>query len=210
MDFAKMQERAKPLAEKYQDIMDWVRPQMSEKRFNHSLGVAELAVYFADKLGASADDCFVAGICHDIAKELPKDEQRAILQNSAFVTDLEIMEHDQLWHAIVGALILKKHIKEFPCITLGVVAATFRHTLGRVGMEPVEEIIYLADMIEKNRSWDGVDELRAAAEEDFYRGMALSFKMSIDHHLQNGRYLHPVAWDCFEHYAKHLPKEEKE
>ena len=68
--------------------------------------------------------------------------------------------------------------------------------------------MYFADMIEKNRSWDGVDDLRAAAEKDFYAGMALSFKMTIDHHSKNGRYLHPVAWDCFEQYSPYLPKEE--
>ena len=206
MDFVKMAENAKPLAEKYQYFIDWVKPQMSEKRFAHSMGVAELAAYFAEKIGANVDDCFVAGVCHDIAKELPKEEQKAILQASAFVTDLEIMNHDPLWHAIAGALILKKHITDFPCITLNVVAATFRHTLGRKYMSKEEECVFLADMIEKNRVWDGAEELRAAAEKDFYQGMALAFKMIIDYNTQDGKYLHPVAWDCFEQYAKYLPQ----
>ncbi|MGI5825147.1 MAG: bis(5'-nucleosyl)-tetraphosphatase (symmetrical) YqeK [Bacillota bacterium] len=208
MDFIKMQRETEPLVEKYQYFIDWVKPQMSEKRFVHSMGVAELAVYFAKKIGANVDDCFVAGVCHDIAKDLPKEEQKALLQASAFVTDLEIMNHDPLWHAIAGALILKKHIKEYPCITLNVVSATFRHTLGRKDMSKEEECVFLADMIEKNRSWDGADKLRAVAERDFYAGMALAFKMTIDYQTQNNKYLHPVAWDCFEQYAEYLPKEE--
>lgn len=208
MNFQKLQQDVEPLVEKYQYFINWVKPQMSEERFVHSMGVAELAVYFAKKIGANIDDCFVAGVCHDIAKDLPKEEQKAILQASAFVTDLDIMNHEPLWHAIVGALILKKHIKEYPCITLNVVAATFRHTLGRKDMSKEEECVFLADMIEKNRHWDGVEELRETAEKDFYAGMALAFKMTIDHQIKNGKYLHPVAWDCFEQYAKYLPKEE--
>ena len=207
MDFAKMQENVAPYIEKHQAFIDWVKPQMSEKRFNHSMGVAELAVYFGEKIGADLDDCFVAGIGHDIAKEMPKDEQKEIMQKSAFVTDLEIMNHDQFWHAIVGALTLKKYMKEFPCITIGVIGATFRHTLGRRDMEKTEECVFLADMIERNRNWDGVEELRAAAEKDFYYGMAMAFKMTIDHLVKKGEYLHPVAWDCFEQYAKYLPQE---
>lgn len=204
-----MREDAVPYVEKYRDFIDWIKPKMSEKRFNHSMGVAELALYFGKQIGADLDDCFVAGIGHDIAKEMPKEEQKAIIQKSAFVTDLDIMKHDRFWHAIVGALVLKKHMKEFPCITIGVIGATFRHTLGRCDMEKAEECVFLADMIEKNRNWQGVEELRAAAEKDFYCGMATAFKMTIDHLVAKGEFLHPVAWDCFEQYAKYLPKEDK-
>lgn len=208
LDFAAMERDTAPLVEKYRDFIAWVKPQMSESRFYHSLGVAELAVYFAKKIGADVDDCFVAGICHDIAKDLPKEEQKQILQKSAFVTDLAIMEHPPLWHAIAGALILKKHRNEFSCITLNVIAATFRHTLGRKDMSKEEECVFLADMLEKNRQWDGVETLRAAAEQDFYSGMALAFRMTIDYHTKTQTYLHPVAWECFDRYAQYLPKEE--
>ena len=52
-----------------------VRPFLSEKRFYHSECVAAEAEKLAKHYGADPETAWVAGILHDIMKELPPEEQ---------------------------------------------------------------------------------------------------------------------------------------
>ena len=45
--------------------------KLSKKRFIHTLGVVESAVYLAKKYGANVEDARLAALLHDCAKELP-------------------------------------------------------------------------------------------------------------------------------------------
>ena len=51
-----------------------VRPFLSEKRFYHSECVAAEAEKLAKHYGADPETAWVAGILHDIMKELPPEE----------------------------------------------------------------------------------------------------------------------------------------
>lgn len=57
---------------KYEVIYNDAKISLSEKRFRHSEGVAERAVEYAKIYGANIEEAKLAGIAHDIAKEIPK------------------------------------------------------------------------------------------------------------------------------------------
>ena len=48
------------------------------------------------------------------------------------------------------------------------------HTTGRVGMSLLEKIVFMADVLEKSRTFDGVEKLREITEVDFEKGFRLS------------------------------------
>ena len=58
-------------------------------------------------------------------------------------------------------------------------------------MTTLERIVYLADMIEPSRDYDGVELLRKLAEEDLARAMVAAFDQSIAHVIRCGGLLHP-------------------
>ena len=49
-----------------------IRPMLSDKRYHHSLCVAKEAVRLAMRFGADAEKAELAGILHDITKEIPR------------------------------------------------------------------------------------------------------------------------------------------
>ena len=82
----------------------------------------------------------------------------------------------KLLHSKTGAGIAKY---EFGCDD-EVYGAIYWHTTGKEDMGLLEKVIYMADYIEPNRDFEGVEELRRLAYEDLDRALEMGFKMSID------------------------------
>ena len=59
----------------HKDYKAVIKPFLSEKRYRHSLAVAEEAVHLAKKYGADEEKAYTAGILHDIMKDMPPEEQ---------------------------------------------------------------------------------------------------------------------------------------
>ena len=57
-------------------------------------------------------------------------------------------------------------------------------------MTLLEKIIYMADYIEPNRDFEGVDTLRALAYEDLDRAMLLGLEMSLEDIAEQGNPVH--------------------
>ena len=60
----------------------YLREHLSKKRYTHSLNVAAAAVELARKYDGDTDKAYTAGLLHDIAKELPAEEQLELVMQS--------------------------------------------------------------------------------------------------------------------------------
>lgn len=87
----------------------------------------------------------------------------------------------QLLHAKTGAAAAQSIFGESDAV----VSAIKYHTTGKPDMTALEKIIYLADMIEPNRTYPGVDAIREAAARDLDAGRAA--RARADHRLFAGR-----------------------
>ena len=65
------------------------------------------------------------------------------------------------------------------------------HTVGKAGMSKLDKIVYIADMIEPMRDFDGVEELRELAYKDLDKAMLAALKDSIDFNLKKQSVIHP-------------------
>ena len=156
----------------------------------HSFGVAEAAARLAETYGIDPALARLAGLLHDWAKPLA-DEQ---LLQAATAHGIPVTEVDAkvpyLLHAPVGAA---QAADALPGLPSEVVRAVERHTLGAVRMSHLDMIVFVADMIEDGRDFDGVEELRAlvgvaSLEELYLAGYASSLMhvISARHHLHPG------------------------
>ena len=59
-----------------------VRSRLSDKRYEHTINVKKMAVKLAKHYGTDPEQAALAALLHDAAKELPKDEMRAIMQRT--------------------------------------------------------------------------------------------------------------------------------
>ena len=89
----------------------------------------------------------------------------------------------KLLHAKTGAAVAERVFGESP----EVCKAIRWHTTGRAGMNTLEKIIYLADYMEPNRDFPGVEKLRAAAQTDLDAAVVLGLEMSVEQLRERGR-----------------------
>jgi predicted HD superfamily hydrolase involved in NAD metabolism len=65
------------------------------------------------------------------------------------------------------------------------------HTVGKAGMTLLEKIIYIADMTEENRDFDGVDELRATVDKDLDETILKSITQQFKLQSERRSVIHP-------------------
>ncbi len=92
-----------------------------------------------------------------------------------------------LLHAKIGADIAKKKYN----FTKDMLDAITYHTVGHIDMSPLSKIVFVADKIEENRSYDGVEELRNLAKEDIDSCILIMLEQAIKKNIEKGVLIHP-------------------
>lgn len=168
----------------------WVASRLSHGRLEHSLRVADEAVRLAVRWGADAEKAKLAGVLHDVARELPYEEMRRIVaEHDIEVTDQELQVRELL-HAPVGAFLVRH---ELGLDDDEVWAAIRYHTTGRAGMSLLEKVVYLADYIEPGRNFPGVDQARRLAEVNLDEAVFWALNQTIDYLAKRGTSAHPFT-----------------
>ena len=72
-----------------------------------------------------------------------------------------------------------------------ILAAIAEHTLGRPGMDKISSIVFIADYIEAGRNFEGIEEIRKAADESLEKAIVAGIDSTIVHVLKKGQPLHP-------------------
>lgn len=165
-----------------------LKGMLSEKRYIHSLGVMETAEKMAMCFGVDPQKAKVAGLLHDCAKGMDKDEMLALCKKLGVKLDPVKREQRSLIHADLGAKMLET---EFGITDPDIISAVEYHTLGRENMTDLEKILYLADVIEPNRKpFEGIDTLRRLCQRNLDCAMLFAIERSIEYVQHRHRKLH--------------------
>ena len=124
-------------------INTWLKENLDDERYEHSIGTAECAKLLAEKYGLDKDKAYFTGLIHDCAKCMSHEVLINILKN----LELEPgeMENPKTHHAPAGAYVAKK---EFGVNDEEILSAIRWHTIGKLNMTLFEKVIFLADKIE--------------------------------------------------------------
>jgi predicted HD superfamily hydrolase involved in NAD metabolism len=170
-----------------------VKEQITERRYIHTLGVVESAIELAERYGADVKKAELAAIFHDYAKFRPKEEMEQII--IAEKMDPALLEYNmELWHAPVGAYLVKKEAGIQDAEILDAIAY---HTSGRVGMSLLDKVVYLADYIEPGRSFPGVDEVRQTAKQNLDHAVIQALRNTVVFLMKRNQAIYP---DTFKTY----------
>lgn len=145
------------------------------KRVPHVMGVEEEAVRLAERWGGDEGMARRAAILHDCTKYLELDDQLRLCRQYGVELDELEQQAVKLLHAKTGACIARDIFGEPD----EVYQAIFWHTTAKADMTLLEKIIYIADYIEPNRDFEGVEELRRLAYEDLDRALLLGVETTI-------------------------------
>jgi nicotinate-nucleotide adenylyltransferase len=169
-------------------IKEIIKDRLTEKRYLHSLAVADEAVVLANRYGCDAAKAYTAGLLHDIMKCAPADEQlAAIAAGGISLTPLELAA-PKLYHAIAGAAYIRT---ELGITDAEIIDAVRYHTTARADMSLLEKVIYLADYTSADRDYSGVEDMREAVRRTLHEAMMIALKFSITDLVQQGRAVHP-------------------
>lgn len=141
-------------------MIDKLDDYLPEKRKRHSLNVAKSAIKLSKLRGCDAEKAEIAGILHDTAKYVKFADVEGYCDKYGIVLDELEKNSTALSHSVLGSYIAKN---EFGIDDEEILGAIRYHTTGKPDMSPLEEVIYLADLIEEGRDYPGVDELREMA-----------------------------------------------
>lgn len=147
----------------YTEILKWLKENLNEERYFHTLGTAECAKGLAEKYTLDCEKAYLAGLLHDCAKCFSNEKLLDIIHKNLDVEECEMLNYKTL-HAPVSAYIAKK---EFNVTDREILSAIRWHTLGKLEMSDFEKIIFLADKIEPNtRDKEYSDKIRLLLDEE--------------------------------------------
>lgn len=172
---------------KTEDYIKILKSRLSEYRFIHSLAVADEAKRLAQRYGEDADRAYLAGLLHDIMKDAPKSEQLEAIEKSGYKMDEVELAEPKLWHAIAGAYYIES---EGLCTDSEIISAVRCHTTGKPSMTLLEKILYVADFTSAERDYDGIEIMRAVADESLEIAMLEGTRFSINSVLQKCGFVH--------------------
>ncbi len=159
--------------------LSWLRDQvvamLDPKRIPHVLGCEDSARSLALRWDLDPEEAAEAGILHDMTKRWSFEEHLAYCEKMGIELDEGEKKNPQLLHARTGAVAAQ----ELFGAPEEICDAIRWHTTGKPIMSSFEKILYLADMIEPNRSFPGVEELRSLAFEDLNLAMCHALERSV-------------------------------
>lgn len=167
-----------------------LKEQLSPKRFEHSLGVAEVSLELASRYGCEARKARLAGLLHDYARGLGDQQLLDLARENDLIRHPLERKVPVLLHGPVGALLVKR---ELGIKDPEILAAISNHTTGSPGMSLMSAIVYLADVIEPARSFPGVERLRELSQQNLHRAVVSAIDCSIRYCLDKGILVHPAS-----------------
>lgn len=166
-------------------IEAYIEKNLSEKRKNHTYGVAETAERLAERYGADKEKARTAALFHDMFRSTSGDILNMYVRQLGL--DSVYLDNPNLAHGPVAAVIMER---DYGISDPDMINAVRYHTTGRADMSLLEKILYLADAIEPQRVYPGVEQARKLAEESLDRACLFSMERSITYIKERGLFLH--------------------
>ncbi|OJF76514.1 MAG: hypothetical protein BKP49_06695 [Treponema sp. CETP13] len=138
----------KEMKQLIENVKQYAMGYESQKRYKHSVRVAKMARKIAKKYSIDADKAYLAGISHDLCKEMSSEA----IKNFAKADGLPITAIEEkkpsLLHGRAAAIVVQKffHIEDFD-----IIEAIRYHTFGKANMSTLAKIVYISDKIEPKR-----------------------------------------------------------
>ncbi len=173
------------------DMYPRLRETLSDRRLQHSLLVMYTARRLAALHGVSIETAAMAAFLHDCAKCMPLSALQKIARENRLLLDKETLQSENLLHGPVGAVVAEK---EYGVSDPNILSAIRCHTTGKIGMLPLDMIVFLADKIEPSRrSYPALENVRGLAEEDLVAATRYSLESTLEYVTRQKTMPHPLT-----------------
>ncbi|MBF7094378.1 bis(5'-nucleosyl)-tetraphosphatase (symmetrical) YqeK [Streptococcus sp. HF-1907] len=178
-------------------LLEKVQSVMSDKRFRHVLGVERAAQELAELHNYDVEKAGLAGLLHDYAKEVADADFLALIDKYDLDPDLKNWNNN-IWHGVVG---IYKIQEDLGISDPEILRSIERHTIGAVDMTTLEKIVYVADYIEHNRNFPGVDEARVIAQASLDKAVAYETAHTVAFLASKAQPIYPKTIETYNAYV---------
>ncbi len=182
------------------DLEKGVQQYMTAARFVHAQSVCRTAAGLSRAYGYDESRAQVAALLHDIARDLPLEEMKRILQNAGADFDGidEMSVTPSLLHARAGAVVA---CKRFGIEDDDILRSIELHTTGGKSMSLLEKIVFVADFIEPGRTFRGVQTARKTAFKNIDKTMYYILRFLLRHLVFKKKYICENTVFAYNEYA---------
>ena len=170
------------LIEKMQEDL---KETLSERRYEHSIGVMEMAGELAKIYGVDIETAKIAGLLHDNAKEIPDDGMlKYVEKNKIEINEFE-KNNIKILHGKIGSDIAKKKYG----ISEQIQKAIEYHTTTNPNMDTLAKIVYVSDKVEltrKSEKYD-IESERKLAKIDLDKALLLIINNTTKYLIDNNK-----------------------
>lgn len=187
---------------RFRAIQKKLEEALDEYRYVHTLGVAITAASLAMRYETDVEKAELAGLLHDCAKSIPKDQQYVICEKNGVELSEYELRNPSLVHSKLGAW-MAEH--EYGVEDEDILEAIRSHTTGKPDMSLLQKIVYVADLIEPHRDdiIPNIAKIRHIAFTDIDEAVFITVKGTIDNLAERGKEEDPLSRDTYEYY-KHI------
>ena len=173
---------------------------LDEKRYIHTLNVEKLAAELGTIYGLDTEKLRIAALLHDIMKNAPKDILLHRAKQSGIISKIEDKPKQTL-HGFAAAQYAQQ---ELGLTDQDILWAVKSHTCGRSGMQDIEKVIYLADMLCEERAFDGKEYLLSLAKENLDKAMYACLEHSLEYVKSRGNTVDTDSVEAMEYFRTGL------
>lgn len=189
----------------YTKYKEWLKANLDEERYEHSLGVAECAEELAERFGLDKEKAYLCGLIHDCAKCFSNDELKNSICNCNDLCDGELI-NPKTYHAPAGAILARQ---ELGICDDEILSATRWHTLGKIEMTDFEKVIFIADKVEKRtRPLEHREPIEKALEKGLDEALLVCYGATIKSLVDRNLKICSQTIDIYNHLLNILDSKE--
>lgn len=181
-------------------VLEKINGAMSEQRFRHVLGVEAAALDLAQQYGCDERKASLAALLHDYAKEVADQVFLDLIDQYQLGEELKAWGNN-VWHGMVGAYKIRQ---DFGLEDQDILQAIQHHTVGASQMTLLDKVLYVADYIEPNRDFPGVEEARQLSKLSLDKAVAFATARTIAHLAQKRIPIYPQTIETYNAYIGYL------
>ena len=172
----------------YEEIL---KKMLTPLRLKHSYCVLAQAQHLAKIYGEDENKAQIAGLIHDITKEI-------ISQEGVMLDEIQ-NNSPKLLHSISGSIYINKYLN---INDEEIISAVRYHTTAKPDMTKLEKIIYLADFTSSDRDFDDAPYMRELVDKSLDEGMIYGLSYVIKELIDKKSQIHPDTFLAYNYYVK--------
>lgn len=181
-----------------------IKERLSEKRYRHSRNVAEESIKLTEKYGGDKDKAILTGLAHDIFRDLDDDDLNRLIVK--YDIGDKYLNNNALAHGPLAAEYLED---KYDIVDEDILDSVRYHTTGRKYMGLLERIVFLADSIEKDRVFPGVENIRRESKRGLNYGVMESLRVTVNYLRKKGAHIDQNTMDAVKYIDGYIEFEKE-